>query len=91
MTALPRLSLRKLQSNWVKGSSGTVAMTADVEQIEGLWEAAGLIVSAIAALDRAGAPHHIAAHLDLAHHQLATILENGGGAANTRHCVDSCH
>jgi hypothetical protein len=66
-------------------------MAAQVEQIDALWEAAGLIASAIAALDRASAPHHIAAHLDLARHQLAIFLENGGGRARSGRCLDSCH
>ena len=53
-------------------------MTGEAEDIDALWEAQALIASAIALLDKAGAPPHIAAHLDLAHHQLASLIENGG-------------
>lgn len=66
-------------------------MTAEADQIEALWEAKALIVSAIALLDKAGAPQQIAAHLDLAHHQLATVIETGELGARRRHCGGPSH
>lgn len=66
-------------------------MTAEADDFDALLEAQSLIASAIALLDKIGAPPHIAAHLDLAHHQLAALIENGGVAAITRSSGDSRH
>jgi dTDP-4-amino-4,6-dideoxygalactose transaminase len=66
-------------------------MTAEAEDIEALWDAQAQITSAIALLDKAGAPPHIAAHLDLAHHQLTILIEDGAIGATSRRSGDLCH
>ena len=52
-------------------------MTAEADDFDALLEAQSLIASAIALLDKIGAPPHIAAHLHLVHHHLAGLNDSG--------------
>ena len=72
-------------------ASGTGAMTAEEDNFERLLEAQALLAAAIALLDKAGAAPHIAAHLDLAHHQLSALIESGGVGAAPRSSRDLRH
>jgi len=66
-------------------------MTAEEDNFERLLEAQALLAAAIALLDKAGAAPHIAAHLDLAHHQLSALIESGGVGAAPRSSRDLRH
>ena len=72
-------------------ANGTGAMTAEADNLERILEAQALLAVAIALLDEAGAPPHIAAHLDLAHHQLSALIESGGIGAAPRSSRDLRH
>jgi hypothetical protein len=66
-------------------------MTAEADNLDRILEAQALLAVAIALLDKAGAPPHIAAHLDLAHHQLSALIESGGIGAARRSSGDLRH